>query len=526
LLAEQRNQPHFLHSRWGTVVFAHTCALILALAAIPFYHVTGVEPDTLEYGVCVMLGLLLVWLFVSWKLVSGGVFDPYGLFLISVALFGCGQAILEIFHLNERGLLSHRFDADTTIATVWLTIVSLASLHFGCLLAVRPRPGSSASDRAAARSLPALTRHIEWLGWCLLLVSIVPTMVLLRGAVDLVRSAGYFALYNGREAATSVGATPEVLAGFMVPATLFLLAGSRGRPFNIAVTSIVILAYSGVLFYLGDRSGASMPLIAYAWVWHRCIRPLPRAMLITTGALMLIVLFPLVRSVRNTAGEARFSADHLADSFRSINNPVVAIISEMGGSMATVAHTLELVPGTRDFDLGAGYLAALSTVFPNLFWEVHPAISHGTASNWLIWQVDPTTAARGGGLGYSFIAEAYLNFGWCGFILLVGLGFAYARFVLWADRSGDALRIAMLGCFLAFFLRYPRDESNAIVRPLIWYSCIPYVTACFCCRRRPGGLPGVGHARLGTMPAPAGGWSPPLPRTLSGEPGGSRAHVR
>jgi hypothetical protein len=190
---------------------------------------------------------------------------------------------------------------------------------------------------------------------------------------------------------------------------------------------------------------------------------------------VLFFVFPLISLTRNVSGAERLSGNYLINAFTSIESPGVAIISEMGGTMGTVAHTLELVPISRDYDLGIGYLYALATIVPNLFWVIHPTIAHGIASDWLTWSVDPYTASRGGGLGFSFIAEGYLNFGWFGTPLILGLiGFLYAKFLFWADRFSDAARLATVASFFAFFTFFSRGESSLIVRGLIWYSLAPY----------------------------------------------------
>jgi hypothetical protein len=58
------------------------------------------------------------------------------------------------------------------------------------------------------------------------------------------------------------------------------------------------------------------------------------------------------------------------------------------------------------------------------------------------------------------------------------MGFLLGRFVLWADRSADPARIAMVGAFTAFFLLFARGEAYGIARALIWYSLLPYLGAC------------------------------------------------
>lgn len=225
-----------------------------------------------------------------------------------------------------------------------------------------------------------------------------------------------------------------------------------------------------------------MPLIAYAWLWHVCIYPIPKFILVNSMAIIMFIIFPLIKVTRNLTGDDKFSFTVLREAFLGIENPIIFIINEMGESMRTVALTLQLVPSVRDFDMGISYIYALLTIFPNLFWDIHPTIARGLAANWLVWTVDPSFASSGGGLGYSFIAEAYLNFGWFGSpIILAIIGYLFAKFTLNAIKSQDPAKMAMVASFISFFFFYARGESGSNVRPLIWYSFFPYACVKLSC---------------------------------------------
>jgi hypothetical protein len=189
---------------------------------------------------------------------------------------------------------------------------------------------------------------------------------------------------------------------------------------------------------------------------------------------MLGVLFPMIRATRDLSGPDRTSFGAFIEGYASLDNPFVASVSEIGGTMATVAYTYALVPASKPFEDGLGYLYALTTVLPNLFWTIHPAIAYGTASDWLIQTVDPVGAAHQVGLGYSCIAETYLNFGWFGVTVAMTLiGFALAKLKTLAVH-GTRRHVALVAVFTAFVLRFPRDESGSLVRAFVWYSWLPF----------------------------------------------------
>jgi hypothetical protein len=87
-------------------------------------------------------------------------------------------------------------------------------------------------------------------------------------------------------------------------------------------------------------------------------------------------------------------------------------------------------------------------------------------------------AALGGGLGYSFLAEGYLNFGWPG-VPAIGFvtGYGYARLNQWAvDENGGnaAARLATLATVSAFLTFFVRAESAVVLRAVIYYGFLPY----------------------------------------------------
>jgi len=285
---------------------------------------------------------------------------------------------------------------------------------------------------------------------------------------------------------TGFSAGPRVLATFLIPGAFFLIAGAKESRPTIAFAVAVILVFSAINFFMGWRSQAAMPMIALAWLWHRHVRPLNKGLLLGGAVVMLFLVFPLVRAARGTSGDERLSADLLVNTLVSMDNPAVASLQEIGGSMMTVAHTMDLVPNSHPYEMGMTYVRAALTVVPNLFWDIHPSVASETPTHWLIWTVDPYTASRGGSLGYSCIAEAYLNFGWIGVPACLCLfGFLFAKFIMWASQAGRPERLALAACVACFVIFYARAEAADFARGVVWYSVLPYllVIAGLCVRK-------------------------------------------
>lgn len=441
------------------------------------------KQDSLVYIFSCTLCGITIWSLWSWYILTKSLFNPYILFVLSAFLFNGGHAILEVFHLNKSGdvrlweLSEHLapLSLESILNTLFLVIIGLAALHLGALISIGTAKLKYLKNYSEKTAFVA-SKNCYIIGNRLLLISFLPAIFVLRDAVIVVMSSGYFSLH-ANVGATSFSAAPKIIADFLIPGSLFLLAGSKDRPQSRLLSVAIIITYVMTQFFLGERNKAIMPLISLAWIWHQLIRPIPKTLLLSTSSFILFFVFPVVQLSRNTAGKDRLSIDTLLETFSSINNPVVAILSEMGGSMMTVSYTMEIVPKYIDFQMGMDYLYALFTIVPNVFGKLHPTVARGLPNHWLTEQINPPLASTKGSYGFSFIAEAYLNFGWIGTPIALGImGFLFVKLVLWAEKSYDPAKMAMIASFLSFLLFYARAESALIVRALIWYSLIPYLS--------------------------------------------------
>lgn len=431
--------------------------------------------QTMIHAMCAIFTALFVWSVVSWYFVTGKLFDFYQMFLAAASLFNGGQFMLEVFQLNDKGLLENKFNDELTLQTLFVVTTSMAMLHLGALLAragFQPTKTDSTAPRAEAEQLAA---NLRLVGIGLLAISIPFALIVFREVLSVVMSGGYVAIFQ-QSAQASFSVVPKVLSAFVIPGAMFLLAGVENSRKLALFAAAVVVWFAGMQFVVGERHNGALALMVLAWMWHRRIKKLNPVLLVGSGLIMLGIVFPMVRAIRDSSGNERASSEQWIEGFISVENPVVSAIHEMGGSVYTLAHTMTIVPLTRDYDLGSSYFYALLTLFPNLFWDLHPTIVAGIPGEWISWEIEPWAAARGIGLGYSFIAEAYLNFGGVGAaFFLFGFGWVYARFVLWSDQVAHPARMAMAASMAFFFIFIARAEMAVIVRGVVWYALVPYL---------------------------------------------------
>ena len=443
---------------------------VLCLILIYLTYLSGeIDINVLNKIISFAFIINFVWGLISWYVLTKSVFDPYILFFIAAASFNGGQIFLEAFGLNEFGFLGGEFTKIHQFLTVYFITISIALFHLGGLLSFK-----EIKLKKEKSSLIFNEKNILIIGLFLLAISFIPTVVILKSSLFKVLNFGYFGLFTGKKL-TGINAINTRLSLFFIPATIFILIGGKKKKGFIVLSLILILATTLIRFFIGDRSGAALPLIAYFWTWHKVVKPIPSFLLASLGAFLLFIVFPLVSLTRNISGIYRLNFEFLKEAFLTIQNPAISIISEMGITSITMAYTLELVPYVKPFQLGKSYFYGFYSIIPNFFAEVHPAKAYGTPSDWLVWTVNPYFAKEGGGLGYSFIAEAYLNFGWIGgLFLIILLGYLTGKLHTITLNKKNLGKIALVASFLAFYLKYARADINSVIRPLVWYAFIPY----------------------------------------------------
>lgn len=439
-------------------------SLTLALAGV---SLASEAIFALHFACCVFT-VLSAWLIVSWSWCGGRVLGPYGLFLVAALLFNGGQMWICAFD-STASLLHSDFDPEVALNAVILVTESMMFLHLGAIMTMRP------SRIGSIHATDIEERGTSRIGWFLFAIAVVPAVMSMQSATQAVMLHGYFALYQ-REVAAGMDAAPELIARMLVPATFLIFAGNLKKPVIRAFCICTLVVFACTQLFLGVRSAAVMPLVAFAWLWERCVGRVRRSLAVAATGVALFLL-PAIAIVRDVSGADRTSATFLLDALSRIDNPAEALVYEMGGSMSTVAHTLDLVPSLRAYDLGASYLYAGLAIVPNVFGDpIHPASAHGSLAKWLVENVDPVFAALGGGFGFSFIAEGYANFGWFGAqILMVLLGAGIQLLANWADKVATPSRQAMVATVISFLLFLPRSESVSVARPLVWYGLLPYL---------------------------------------------------
>lgn len=429
-----------------------------------------------SYGISFYSLLFSLFILVSSRYAADQWLDFYPLFILATILFNLsfqglyalGLASLEYDFLG-RGVNYQIFKSATAY-----TLFLVGFFHAGALITFTPEV-KKLKNIKISRTLYLEQRNqgkvLLMAGLIFLLIASPGVITYFYSALKVVRSGGYNA-FMSREL-YGLSSWSSIVSGFLVPAIFFLLLAGKTRKSSRVLSLLCMISFSVIYLAIGRRAFPAMMLLSYIVIVDLYIKRIPRKW-VGLGALTSLIVFPIIASLRNLGSTFNSSLHDLAN-FELLRLPVNAI-QEMGRSFRVMYWSTELLMGDGGYLFGSTYFWAFTKIMPNIFWAHHPSTDTGVG-DLLTAQFMPSIAAKGGamGLGSSFLAEAYLNFGlilgaFTCFIFGVGL----QKFVQWA-KKGSIARVFWLGAFFSSAFILARGESQSVMRDIFWFSLFPYL---------------------------------------------------
>ncbi len=440
-----------LQTKTLTLLFS-TGLVCTALFAIWEANVRGNDRTAaLAAGLLFALSLLFARYILKLRFATGAM-----IYFILLGLFHLGLMVpwaLGIYDISR----TPAFSPHGLSQAITLINYSIIAFQVGLVLALHVRKKRASSILQSAAE-PA-NREVYVAGCLLLGAGITMFIVGLIGLDPL----GYFRLTYSETFRLRAESDPRLFGSGITIAFIGLSIGASGtsrRRFRIvaAVGTLWLLS----LMYWGFRGPA---LIAACIVY---IIGLKKGLKISKWAPLfaacVLLILPLLRTGRESPLNERFSQLSFKD-FNILDGP-----AEMGMSIRPLVETADLI-GARDFRWGKTYLLGVAGIVPNLAlrWEASTTEPEDQLppSHWITAMVDPWTYKNYGGMGFSAIAEPYMNFGLFGVILY----FAFlAFFLVWLEQLSalNSYTLAAWALILGPLLWTTRNDSSNFFRPAVW----------------------------------------------------------
>ena len=262
----------------------------------------------------------------------------------------------------------------------------------------------------------------------------------------------------------------NILSQYFIPGVLCLLLVETVRT-RRNIWILVLVAEACFWLFAGGRSNGVIIASILLLYYHICVKPIEfkRAILIGVVSFFFVSFLGIVAETRRDVNAD--ISQTLKEGFGN-SNAFFDALSEMGSSMYPMVATMEVVPQSQGFRNGSTYLYAASSIIPNLgFWDLHPAMKNANMNQWL-----QDVMNLNYGPGYSIVAEAYINFGSLGFIIMLILGFCFGRIlnVVINDKSNPLLLVlSFVFCYL--IIKTVRNSFLATVRSVVYYILPIYI---------------------------------------------------
>jgi oligosaccharide repeat unit polymerase len=431
---------------------AVTAMLIVALVT----NRSGFSQRVMWVGVGLYILVAIVH-FLRILVFKGNWFAPDVVFVLSFGLFHFGYVLPYLLHLvpySDRIFYASQVMNPTVLFSALCGTLFLAGYEMAALL--RPRVIYTKSPLVAGDIALYAGRIIFLLGVGMQLIAIS------RHGLSNVMHSSWFAegILAGRDVRFwSMG-------GDFLSLGLILYAVAnihiKGKVFTGYLFPIVVLIRIALAFLSGRRFDLVLSVLPFVLVYHYFKRPIKTRYLII--AFLAALFFSEVAGLARSFKEYSFGA--FVKAVQEVQTPFLNTSVEAGASIGTVSQTMYLIQSGQPYWHGESYWTAFVRLIPNVLPSLRTG--HRTPSVWMTEEMIRAGLSGGAGAGSSMAAEAYLNFGFFGAIVLLVIG-AFHRLIYDAVLVKQTLvRMIVIVTAVTHLFIWPRQWCGAYVRHVAW----------------------------------------------------------
>ncbi|WP_210469967.1 O-antigen polysaccharide polymerase Wzy [Sporosarcina sp. 6E9] len=409
-----------------------------------------------------------------WGLMTKELFNIYNIILLFSFVFYFGQPIAFLIDNNSG-----------SYGVVTFTRISLEAINYSLLFIICSFTIIDFFVKAIyllRKSLIVKSKNdyripMKYTGYILLLISIVPTMITFSSNILVALQGGYSDLFSSNIYTSSgfSGGYIRVLSNYLEPALLLLIISNIDNKKSRNKWILLSFIYILLNYFVGIRGQSTLYIISLILIYHYLIKKVTYKKLafVSLFGVFFAVLLRYLATIRNISRQDKSLFQIVEDSWSQFINdsPLISTLYEFGQTLVSVGIVFEKTPDTIPYNYGFSYINSFFAMFPNLFWDVHPAVKSGSMDS-----IFSGFVTGYGGLGGSFISEAYYNFGLysLAFMSIIGIfiAFLYTNIVKSASRK-DLLVFFIFIYITKFILWYIRSETFSFWRNTLYYVLIP-----------------------------------------------------
>lgn len=439
--------------------------IIATTMIVPFSEIVGAQV------IAIVVTIAYICMIYSWIQISKRI-ELYMLFLICTYFFYYGRYFLLFINYNKyiNGIddyVSVQFINHVAIFTLLcIEIMNIFYLYFS---------GKSLKKKVIFQNWKCNDLSVSIVAWGMFIVSYFFSIRLLLMNIASTRMYGYAyalqAYYSGYR-------VERFFSNFLPGAFILLVLQYKKNKLVSCIIYIFLAIYLGLYFLSGSRLQAVLLIFSLILVYEYEFKHFNKLRLIKLGALLLALCFLLIviSSIRNNIQNESSIVNALkAVKDGAEDNFITKLLSECGFQIYSIAVVIKECPSVVPYNYGLTYLKGIGQLIPNLFWNQNPFMQESIDTIFSYYLNGGTY-----GIGSSYIAESYYNFGYFSvlFMPLVGYLFAKYRNILtwcYSNKKQNILSKYFLLSIPTYVLFYVRSDAVGFFRSIVYQSIIPCV---------------------------------------------------
>lgn len=451
-------------------------SILLVVATLIVY--TTMPSSDFSIKMMGWIGIIqLVFSIHSWSKQTGTSLTPYVIFIFAAYTFTFGQSILYVFDCvsPERDLMAS-FSPNQIYLAQKSTLIFLNFFHIGALLScgrLKKRKSLYMVENSFMESVYVNNQisGIKIVGKIFLIISTIPFIIEIVTVFKIAATIGYGGLYE-QEAKIGIFNIINILSQYFLPGILCLLIVEKSKTKRSYYIGVLLLDIGFWMFIGGRSTGVILAaiLLMYYHIFIKKIK-IKQALIVAVIGFFFVSFLATIADTRSDANSSTI------ESFMKglgKGGAFFEAISEMGGSMFPMITTMDIVPNSEDYRYGSSYLWAATSVIPNLgFWDLHPAMKYANLNGWLQKSLNINY-----GPGFSIVAEAYINFGDWGFLMMIVLGYIFGMiFNIDIRNQKNPLMLVLSFVFCYLIIKTVRNSFLGTIRSVFYYILPIYLVA-------------------------------------------------
>ena len=297
-------------------------------------------------------------------------------------------------------------------------------------------------------------------------ISIVPYVLQAISNIMITKTSGYgYRIVENNNNASLIG----ILSGFCLPAITLLYFSVKGKAKKYLLILIVLCL--GMQLLAGTRIASVCYLVVLTyWKYTEIDDKRKKMKFCIAGGILgvaAISLFSMISYDRSALSNVRNLADliHHISSYNEHGTILKSVLEEVGSNFQVLACAIQNCPQNVKYNYGYSYLYSIVYIVPNALTRFFFPVCVNTDSALAHFLVPY------GGIGSSFAAEAYYNFGQGGLIYLVIWGMIWRVLCNYMKRV--RLNDNIVEAFVAFEISIEmiftvRSDVVYLLRNLVW----------------------------------------------------------